>query len=372
MLRINSECHHDENVSAHWDFDRISSRDIAGALPKDGLAHDFSSSNRCRGSARFVDPVVGGRVSSRFTFVVRTTPAGRGGCAATITINRREKEMTAEYLVDEAVCRTAGKAPPSPHELWQRYQRGGDDGVENELVEQYLPLVRTVVGRVAMTLPAHVSSDDLNSAGLVGLLQAVRSFSTSGGASFETFARFRIRGAVLDELRRQDWVPRLVHDKARKIQNAMGNLEQSLGKPPTEGQMAEALGLTLEDYQSWLDDIRPIAFVSLDAAFNGDTTDVTTPHDSIADESEDDPAEQAARSDLKELIAQRIQQLPQIQQKVMALYYFEDLRLREIAEAFGLTESRISQIHAQAILAIRTFIERQEVTALQRGGRGVS
>ena len=272
--------------------------------------------------------------------------------------------------VDEEVRATGTRTQPAPQELWQRYHQTGDAGVENALVEQYLPLVRTVVGRIAMALPAHVSADDLNSAGLVGLLQAVRSFSTSGGASFETFARFRIRGAVLDELRRLDWVPRLVHDKARKIQNALGDLEQRLGNPPSEEQMAHALGLSPEEYRGWLDDIRPIAFISLDAAPRSDAPEGVTPHDSIADDSQEDPAESASRSELKELIALRIQQLPKIQQKVMALYYFEDLRLREIAEAFGLTESRISQIHSQAILAIRSFIERQEAVALQRGGGG--
>ena len=278
--------------------------------------------------------------------------------------------MTTYCAVEEDVRVTGTRTQPAPQELWQRYHQTGDAGVENTLVEQYLPLVRTVVGRIAMTLPAHVSTDDLNSAGLVGLLQAVRNFSTSGGASFETFARFRIRGAVLDELRRLDWVPRLVHDKARKIQNAMGELEQQLGKPPSEEQMARALGLSPADYRGWLDDIRPISFISLDAAPRSDGPEGATPHDNIADDSQEDPSESASRSELKELIAQRIEQLPKIQQKVMALYYFEDLRLREIAEAFGLTESRISQIHSQAILAIRSFIERQESVALQMAAGG--
>lgn len=278
--------------------------------------------------------------------------------------------MTTYSTVDEAVVTTGQRTQLATQELWPRYHQTGDASVENALIEQYLPLVRTVVGRIAMTLPAHVSADDLNSAGLIGLLQAVRNFSPSGGAAFETFARFRIRGAVLDELRRLDWVPRLVHEKARKIQNALGELEQRLGHPPTEAQMAQALGLAPEDYHVWLDDIRPVFFISLDAAPPSDESDGVTPHDNLADESQHDPAEHAAFSDLKELIAQRIQQLPQIQQKVMALYYFEGLRLREIADAFGLTESRISQIHSQAILAIRSFIERQESMALQRGDGG--
>jgi RNA polymerase sigma factor for flagellar operon FliA len=260
----------------------------------------------------------------------------------------------------------ASKPSPPPEELWERYHLTGEVESENALVEQYLALVRTVVGRMAMSLPAHINADDLYSAGLVGLLQSIRNFHAQGGASFETFARFRIRGAVLDELRRMDWVPRLIHDKARKIQNALGELEQRLGQPPSEAQMAEALGLSLEEYRAWLDEIRPIAFVCLDAA-PAAAAENGSPHESIADDSQENPCDYASRNELKDLIAQRIRQLPSVQQKVLALYYFEDLRLREIAEAFGVTESRISQIHSQAILAIRSHIERQEALALHHG-----
>ncbi len=273
--------------------------------------------------------------------------------------------------LDTVVEPAAKKAQPRLHDLWRSYHRTGNAETENTLVEEYLPLVRTVVGRLAMTLPAHVSLDDLHSAGLVGLLQAIRSFTPRGGASFETFARFRIRGAVLDELRRMDWVPRLVHDKARKIQETLGKLEQRLGRPPTEQQMAQALGLSLEEYRAWLDEIRPVTFVCLDAV-PGAGAEGGTPHESIADDSQADPADSTVRSELKNLIAQRIHQLPHVQQKVLALYYFEDLRLREIAEAFGLTEPRISQIHSQAILAIRSFIERQEALAIHCANAGLT
>jgi RNA polymerase sigma factor for flagellar operon FliA len=269
--------------------------------------------------------------------------------------------------VDTAAGPVEDQTPSAPQDLWQRYHGAGDTPTEDALIRQYLPLVRTVVGPLAMTPSAQVSAEDLQSAARVGLLQAIRSFDAKGGASFPTFARFRIRGAALDELRRMDWVPRLVHDRARKIQDALGELEQRLGAPPSEPQMAEALGLTLGDYRSWLDEIRPVALVRLDAVSNGDTADETTPHECIADDSQEDPFERASRSDLKALIAKRIRQLPPIQRKVLALYYYEDLRLREIAEVFGLTESRISQIHAKAILAIRRFIERHEAMAVPRG-----
>ena len=151
--------------------------------------------------------------------------------------------MSSPVCAEPIVQPKPAKAAPGPNILWKHYHKTGAPQVENALVEEYLPLVRTVVGRIAMTLPAHVSTEDLHSAALLGLLQAIRNFHTKKGASFETFARFRIRGAVLDELRRMDWVPRLVHDKARKIQNVLSDLEQRLDHPPTEEEVARALGV---------------------------------------------------------------------------------------------------------------------------------
>src|SRR5690242_6492587 len=128
----------------------------------------------------------------------------------------------------------AAELRPTAQELWQRYHHHADTHTENALVEQYLPLVRTIVGRLAMTLPDHVDQDDLRSAGLVGLLQSLRNYDPNCGTSFETYARLRVRGAMLDELRRMDWVPRTVHEKARRIQETISQVEQRLGRIPSE------------------------------------------------------------------------------------------------------------------------------------------
>jgi RNA polymerase sigma factor for flagellar operon FliA len=263
-------------------------------------------------------------------------------------------------------CETStDKAPKNDarhtaQDLWKRYHQQADTHTENDLVQQYLPLVGSILGRLAMTLPEHVDHDDLQSAGLVGLLQALRNYDPGSGNSFETYARVRIRGAMLDELRRMDWVPRTVHEKARKIQDVMSELEQKLGRTPTEAQVAKAMNLSVADYVKLLDEVRPAAFVCLDAVSQNENGDPGSLYEVVADTSEDGPAEQASLHELKEVVLERLKDLPDIQRKVLALYYAEGLRLREIAEVFGLTESRICQIHSQAILAIRAYVQRFE------------
>jgi RNA polymerase sigma factor for flagellar operon FliA len=267
--------------------------------------------------------------------------------------------MSTAFFVDQSTG--LAEAPTNPQDLWQRYHQRADATTENALVEQYLPLVAAVRGRLAMTLPEHVDGDDLYSAGLIGLLQALRNYNPACGASFESYARVRIRGSMLDELRRMDWVPRTVHEKARRLREVMIALEQKLGGVPTEAQMAEALNIPVAEYARQLEQARPASFVCLDSVNDTDESDSgSSLYEVIASPGDDDTVEQVSHQELKEIILSRIQELPEMQRKVLALYYGEDLHLREIAEAFGLTESRICQIHSQAILSIRAYIQRFE------------
>ena len=253
---------------------------------------------------------------------------------------------------------------PSPAELWSRYSSAGPgDSSEEELVKKYLPLVRTVVGRLAMSLPSHLNGDDLYSAGLVGLLNALRQFNARIGTAFEPYARVRVRGAVLDELRRMDWAPRSIHAKARQVQRAMEALEQRHGRIPTDEETADALQLSLADYIELLAEIRPATFICLDSTNSTDAEGDQTEHESLRDPRQESPSENTSRAELAELIAGRIEQLPDLQRKIIAMYYHEDMRVCEIARACGFSEAHICQTHTKAILAIRSFVEQHEASA---------
>lgn len=262
------------------------------------------------------------------------------------------------------VCSGAHTEADEVEALWERYRRSpSDTAVEQALVMHYLPLVKSVLGRMTMCLPPHVDAGDLYSAGMLGLLQAIRNYDPRCGSSFGNYARWRIKGAVLDELRKLDWMPRSVHAKSRKVQEAMLRVERQTGRMATEAELAAELGITSAQLQQWLDEIRPAAFVSLDAAIESEQGDTTSLHEAIEDESQASPFQDAARAELVGLVAGLIRRLPPAHQKVLALYYFEGLRLREIAELLGVTESRVCQIHTQAILKLKAELAARGISA---------
>ncbi len=244
-----------------------------------------------------VDSLVEPRVAAKFARRRKSAPLRALQSAQT----EADCEIMSNSLTElpEATVVAAARAP-NAQELWQRYHQQLDADTENALIEKYLPMVSSAVARLAMTLPDHVDQDDLYSAGLIGMLQALRNFDPTCGASFETYARTRVRGAMLDELRRMDWVPRAVHEKARKIQSAMSELEQKLGRTPTEAQVAKALNLSTSEYVQLLNEVRPAAFVCLDAVNSSEDSDGGSLYEVIANTIEESPEQQASQQELKQ------------------------------------------------------------------------
>lgn len=291
---------------------------------------------------------------------------------STLSKPAQEKELeesskadndAADPNTEPAPRKTYYTIPKPPPELWESYAKTGHGGAaESEIIENYIPLVKSIVGRMAMSLPTHVAVEDLYSSGMVGLLSAVRRYDMSGGSSFEAYARVRVRGAIFDELRRAHWLPRSVHDKARKVEAAMRKLEQEKGEAPTDEEMAKELEMTMPQYNKLLTYIKPAVFICLDSVKNGEEGNGDSQHATVADAAQPDPFEESSKYELIDIVKDHIKKLPEMQQKVLALYYFKDLRLREIAEAFGVTESRICQIHTKAILSIRGFLKKHETT----------
>ncbi len=242
---------------------------------------------------------------------------------------------------------------------WRTYQGAAGEKIDEEgLISRYLPLVRDIVDRIKINLPAHVDTEDLYSVGVTGLLAAVRKFDPAKMSTFTSYARKRIRGAVIDELRRLDWCPRRARAKARLIQNAMAELEQEKGRAPTEAEVQERLGLTQREFTRWIEDTRPVSFVALDQAADAGDDEGASLHEAIPDPGHVPVPDQMEHAELVQLVAKRIEQLPDLQKKILSMYYFENMRLAEIAAVFGLTESRICQIHSQAVLSLRAYLSR--------------
>lgn len=252
---------------------------------------------------------------------------------------------------------SALRQPPRSRQVSQAYRVvPAATTSEDELLVAHLPLVRRVIDRLKASLPAHVDADDLASAGVVGLIHATRNYRPDQGCSLATYATLRIRGAVLDELRRMDWMPRRARAKATELRETVNRLEQQLGRMATESEIAEAMSLTPEEYADLLDQVRPITCLELDSLAS-EEDDETTLHEMIADEHQTTATAQLEHQELLALMAERIQQLPDMQKKVLAFYYFEEMRLAEIAQIFGVTESRICQIHTQAVAGLRTYLK---------------
>jgi len=238
------------------------------------------------------------------------------------------------------------EAPKQAYAAWQ------NDAQREQLLLEQLPQVRYIARRIHERLPRHVPFEDLVHAGVVGLIDALNKFDRSKHVQFGSYAKFRIRGAILDSLREMDWSPRDLRRKARQIEEAQNKLCAELGRHPTEPELAKALGLGLRQFQALLGEIDGLEIGSLRmrAGRDGKEEDLCEylPHDP-----EDTPLMLCLRAEMKTVLTRAIGELPEKERQVLALYYFEELTMKEIGSVLGVGESRVSQIHSMAVMRLR-------------------
>jgi RNA polymerase sigma factor FliA len=238
--------------------------------------------------------------------------------------------------------------------IWLEFSRTRDKGIRDRLIVNYAPLVKYVAGRLGSGLPAHVDEGDLVSYGLLGLIGAIERYDPTRDIKFETYAIARIKGAIIDELRALDWVPRSVRSRAREIERAISELEAKTGLAPTDEQIAAKIGISVDELEESLTDISRSSIAALDElwSLSGDGDQISL-MDTIEDETGPRPEAALDQTEMREALADSIARLPEREKLVVTLYYYEELTLREIGEVLGVTESRVSQLHTKAILRLK-------------------
>jgi RNA polymerase sigma factor FliA len=230
------------------------------------------------------------------------------------------------------------------------------DGMFQRLIENHLPLVRSIVERMRRKLPNKIETDELYSIGVTGLVSAARNYRPYRESSFASYATTRIRGAILDELRRMDWMSRATRSKAKRLGSAISKLEQEQGGSISNNSLCAEMHMTEMELAELMDEVRPVKFVSFDGIDEQSDVEDQSLHEIIPDDACIPPLDVLERKEILSLLAQRMAQLPTMPKKVLAMYYYENMRLSDIAACFGLTESRICQIHTQAVASLKTYL----------------
>jgi RNA polymerase sigma factor FliA len=275
------------------------------------------------------------------------------------------KQATKEQTTKEQMT-TQTSANPYAAQAYGATAHTADE--REQLILEHLPQVRLIARRIHDRLPESVSLDDLVSTGIVGLISAIDRFDSSHNVKLKTYAEYTIRGAILDSLRGLDWAPRQQRKRSKQIEAAISRAEQLLHRSPTEDEIAQQLGVSIEEYHEWLVDVRGLNLGSLESAApeddNNNSRDLLK---YISGDEESWPSRLLERSELQKLLAEAIMKMPDIEKTVLSLYYHEELTLREIAKIVRLHESRISQLKSQAILRLRSYMEKR--WPMDRGNR---
>lgn len=243
----------------------------------------------------------------------------------------------------------------SVESAWDEYKQQKSAAARDKLILHFSPLVKYVAGRVAVGLPASIEQADLISYGIFGLIDAIEKFDQARGIKFETYAISRIRGAIIDELRAIDWVPRSVRFKAREIEKAYTTLENKLKRPPSDVEIAEEMGISPSDLTQIYSQLSNVSLVALDelSSSDSDRGDRLSLVETLEDTRTASPGDSVEAEDMKRILAEAINRLPEREKIVVTLYYYEGLTLAEIGTVLGVTESRICQMHTKAVLALR-------------------
>ncbi len=241
---------------------------------------------------------------------------------------------------------------------WHEYKESGSEDARNRLLENFLPLVRYTAERLHNKLPDEVDVEDLVSAGTFGLIDAVKAFDLGRGVKFETYCTARIRGAILDELRSLDWVPRLVRSRAHQMNEATAELEATLGRKPNEQELAKKLHLPMPEFRKMQRDAQAVGLVSLSRKwYETDSNKDVCEIDVLQDKRADDPQRAAQRRDIKDLITRGLSRAERL---IVILYYFEEMTMKEIGETLDLSESRVSQMHSAILARLRNQLDRRK------------
>jgi RNA polymerase sigma factor for flagellar operon FliA len=267
---------------------------------------------------------------------------------------RRARVASDTGQVEEVVDPVAANEA-ALRDLWEKFKATGDAATRERLILHYSPLVKYVAGRVGVGLPPNIEQADLVSYGIFGLIDAIEKFDIERSIKFETYAISRIRGAIIDELRAIDWIPRSVRYKAREVEKAYAALEAELHRTPTEPEVAERLGITLEELHAIFSQVSYVNVVALDEllTIGGEKGDKLSLVDTLEDPRAEDPVTAFETEETKFILARAINQLPEREKIVVTLYYYEGLTLAEIGRVLGVTESRICQMHTKAVLQLR-------------------
>tara|TARA_B100001971_G_scaffold214683_1_gene253602 strand:+ start:2831 stop:3565 length:735 start_codon:yes stop_codon:yes gene_type:complete len=229
--------------------------------------------------------------------------------------------------------------------------------VKDQIIVEYAPLVKFIAQKIASRLPSNIELDDLISCGVIGLMDAIQKFDPSRDNKFKTYAEFRIRGAILDELRSQDWVPRSVREKSKQLEKAYAKLERELGRPATDDEMCKELECSLEDFHDMVNKSKSVSLLNIDDSASFNRGDKKLMMGLLEHRRSSNPFSAVNYKSAQNIIKEGIKALPEKQRLVLSLYYFEDLNLKEIGQVLDVTESRVSQLHTQAILKLKAKLK---------------